>query len=146
MTGFVVVDAERRLLGLLTARDLLAGEGPDRVDALMTPRERLVTADAGIGLEEARRLLTSNRVEKLPLVDADDRVQGLITLRDLALADRYPRATRDEQRAAARRGGDRDPRRLPPPRRGAASRPRPTRSCSTSRTGTRTPRSRLCRS
>ena len=76
VTGFVVVDPERRLLGLLTARDLLAGEGPDRVDALMTPREKLVTADAGIGLEEARRLLTSNRVEKLPLVDADDRVAG----------------------------------------------------------------------
>jgi len=95
VTGFVVVDAERRLLGLLTARDLLAGDGPDRVDALMTPRERLVTGDAGIGLEDARHLLTSNRVEKLPLVDEDDRVQGLITLRDLALADRYPRATRD---------------------------------------------------
>jgi IMP dehydrogenase len=95
VTGFVVVDPERRLLGLLTARDLLAGEGPERADALMTPRERLVTADPGIGLEEARRLLTSNRVEKLPLVDGDDRVQGLITLRDLALADRFPRATRD---------------------------------------------------
>jgi IMP dehydrogenase len=97
VTGFVVVDHEQRLLGLLTARDLLAGEGPERVDALMTPRERLVTADPGIGLAEARRLLASNRVEKLPLVDADDRVQGLVTLRDLALADRYPRATRDEK-------------------------------------------------
>ncbi len=63
----------------------------------MTPRERLVTAAPGIDLGEARRLLTANRVEKLPLVDADDLVQGLITLRDLALADRYPRATRDDQ-------------------------------------------------
>ena len=97
VTGFVVVDPERKLLGLLTARDLLAGEGPERVDALMTPRERLVTAAPGIGLEDARRLLTANRIEKLPLVDANDGVQGLITLRDLALADRYPRATRDEK-------------------------------------------------
>jgi IMP dehydrogenase len=97
VTGFVVVDPERRLLGLLTARDLLAGEGPDRVDALMTPRDRLVTAPPGIGLEEARGLLTANRIEKLPLVDGDDRVRGLITLRDLALADRYPRATRDDK-------------------------------------------------
>jgi len=97
VTGFVVVDPERRLLGLLTARDLLAGEGPDRGDALMTPRDRLVTAPPGIGLEEARGLLTANRIEKLPLVDGDDRVRGLITLRDLALADRYPRATRDDK-------------------------------------------------
>ncbi len=97
VTGFVVVGPGQRLLGLLTARDLLAGEGPDRVDALMTPRERLVTAGPGIGLHEARRLLTENRVEKLPLVDGDDRLQGLVTLRDLELSERYPRATRDEQ-------------------------------------------------
>jgi IMP dehydrogenase len=97
VTGFVVVGPDQQLLGLLTARDLLAGEGPERVDALMTPRERLVTAQPGIGLDEARRLLTTNRVEKLPLVDEQDRVQGLVTLRDLALADRYPRATRDDK-------------------------------------------------
>src|SRR5207342_740343 len=64
VTGFVVVDADRRLLGLLTARDMLAGEDGQRVDELMTPRERLVTGEPGIELEEARRLLTANRVEK----------------------------------------------------------------------------------
>ena len=95
MTGFVVVGPEQRLLGLLTARDMLAGENDQRVDELMTPRERLVTGEPGIELEDARRLLTANRVEKLPLVDGDDRVTGLVTLRDLSLADRYPRATRD---------------------------------------------------
>ena len=63
----------------------------------MTPRERLVTAQPGIELDDARRLLTANRIEKLPLVDDDGRVAGLVTLRDLALADRYPRATRDGQ-------------------------------------------------
>ena len=57
----------------------------------------LVTADAGIGLDEARRLLHANRVEKLPLVDDDDRVAGLVTLRDLASVERYPHATRDDQ-------------------------------------------------
>ncbi len=95
VTGFLVVDSERRLLGLLTARDLLAGEDGDRVDALMTPRERLVTAAPGIDLADARRLLTASRIEKLPLVGDDGRVAGLVTLRDLAVADRYPRATRD---------------------------------------------------
>ena len=97
VTGFLVAGSEQRLLGVLTARDLLAGADTDRVEELMTPRERLVTAAPGIDLGEARRLLTANRVEKLPLVDADDLIQGLITLRDLALADRYPRATRDDQ-------------------------------------------------
>jgi IMP dehydrogenase len=97
VTGFLVAGSEQRLLGVLTARDLLAGEDAHRVEELMTPRERLVTAAPGIDLGEARRLLTANRVEKLPLVDADGLVQGLITLRDLALADRYPRATRDDQ-------------------------------------------------
>jgi IMP dehydrogenase len=95
VTGFVVVDADRRLLGLLTARDLLAGEDGDRVEALMTPRDRLVVGAPGIALDEARRLLTASRIEKLPLVDADGRVTGLVTLRDLAVAVRYPRATRD---------------------------------------------------
>jgi IMP dehydrogenase len=95
VTGFLVVDPEKRLLGLLTARDLLAGKDGDRVEALMTPRERLVTAAPGIELDDARRLLTANRIEKLPLVDDDGKVAGLVTLRDLALADRYPRATRD---------------------------------------------------
>ena len=95
VTGLLVVDPERRLLGLLTARDLLAGEDGDRVDSLMTPVERLVTAEPGIELGAARRLLTANRIEKLPLVDSDGRVEGLVTLRDLAVADRYPQATRD---------------------------------------------------
>ncbi len=95
VTGFLVVDPERRLLGLLTARDLLAGEDGDRVEDLMTPLERLVTAPPGIALADARRLLTAGRIEKLPLVDGDGRVAGLVTLRDLAVADRYPRATRD---------------------------------------------------
>lgn len=95
VTGFVVVGAEQQLLGLITARDMLAGEDGQRVDELMTPRERLVTAPPGIDLPAARRLLTANRIEKLPLVDDDDRVLGLVTLRDLALAEEYPRATRD---------------------------------------------------
>ena len=97
VTGFVVVDPERRLLGVLTARDMLAGEDGDLVDSLMTPRDRLVTAPPGIELSDARRLLTANRIEKLPLVDDEGRVSGLVTLKDLSLADRYPRATRDGQ-------------------------------------------------
>ena len=113
VTGFVVVDQEQRLLGLLTARDMLAGEEGQRVDELMTPRERLVTAAPGIKLEEARRLLTANRVEKLPLVDGDDRVTGLVDApRPLARRPLPARHAR-RPRPVAGRGRDRDPRRLP---------------------------------
>ncbi len=96
VTGFIVVDPAGRLLGLLTARDLLAGEDGDLVETLMTPRERLVTGAPGIALHEARRLLTANRIEKLPLVDGDGSVTGLVTLKDLTFAARHPGATRDE--------------------------------------------------
>ena len=96
VTGLVVVDAERRPLGILTARDMRAAAEAGVADA-MTPADRLVTARPGIDLDEARKLLDRHRIEKLPLVDGDGRLAGLITLRDLALRDQYPQATRDEQ-------------------------------------------------
>jgi IMP dehydrogenase len=97
VTGFLVVGGDGLLLGVLTARDLAAGEPGDSVADLMTPLERLVIAQPGIGLEDAKRLLHRNRVEKLPLVDDDGRAAGLVTLRDLASVEQYPNATRDEQ-------------------------------------------------
>jgi IMP dehydrogenase len=96
VTGLVVVDAERRPLGILTARDMRAAAEAG-VAAAMTPADRLVSARPGIDLDEARKLLDRHRIEKLPLVDGDGRLAGLITLRDLALRDQYPQATRDSQ-------------------------------------------------
>jgi IMP dehydrogenase len=63
----------------------------------MTPRERLVTGGPGTTSEEAARLLRDARVEKLPLVDADDRLVGLITLRDLMQRAERPEATKDDR-------------------------------------------------
>jgi IMP dehydrogenase len=96
VTGLVVVDAERRPVGILTARDMRADAG-DTVASAMTPAERLVTARPGIDLDEARKLLDRHRIEKLPLVGGDGRLAGLITLRDIGLRDRLPQATRDGQ-------------------------------------------------
>jgi len=94
VTGLLVADGER-LAGIVTARDV-RGEPDDRpVGEVMTPRERLVTAQPGITLEEADELMHRHRIEKLPLVDGD-RLAGLITLRDVELRDRLPYATRDE--------------------------------------------------
>ncbi|HEX2375296.1 MAG TPA: IMP dehydrogenase, partial [Actinomycetota bacterium] len=96
VTGLVVVDPERRPVGILTARDMRA-DGGDTVASAMTPAERLVTARPGIDLDEARKLLDRHRIEKLPLVGDDGRLAGLITLRDIGLRDRWPQATRDGQ-------------------------------------------------
>ena len=96
VTGLVVVDGERRPLGILTARDMRAVRG-GTVAAAMTPAARLVTAKPGIDLTEARELLDRHRIEKLPLVGDDGRLAGLITLRDLSVHDRHPNASRDER-------------------------------------------------
>lgn len=94
--GLLVLDDDNRVLGLVTARDVLFEDDLEKpVATVMTPRERLVTAPPEIGLEEARKILHEHRVEKLPLVDNQGRLRGLITSRDIRSRMRYPRATKD---------------------------------------------------
>jgi IMP dehydrogenase len=85
------------LAGLLTARDVPWYGHPEeaRVEAFMTPFERLRTAEAGVGLADAERMLFENRVEKLPLVDAQRRIQGLITKQDVILHRHRPHVSKD---------------------------------------------------
>jgi IMP dehydrogenase len=96
VSGLVVVDAEGRLLGLLTRRDLgISPKNSVEVRQAMTPRERLVTAGQHITPVQARQLMYENRVEKLPVIDEADHLLGLITMRDLTKFERYPLATVD---------------------------------------------------
>jgi IMP dehydrogenase len=95
VSGLLVVDPDGRLAGILTTRDVRAGAGGDTVADHMTPRERLVTGPAGISAADALELLHRHRIEKLPLADAEGRVAGMVTLRDLEQEARYPQATRD---------------------------------------------------
>ncbi len=96
--GLVVVDEAGRLLGLLTSRDvLLASDDDEKVQAVMTPRERLVVAMEGELLDTARLKLHQHRIEKLPLVDADNRIKGLITAQDIVKLQQHPNATKDEK-------------------------------------------------
>jgi IMP dehydrogenase len=95
VSGLLVVDPDGRLAGILTTRDVRAGGGGDTVADHMTPRERLVTGPAGISAADALELLHRHRIEKLPLADAEGRVAGMVTLRDLEQEARYPQATRD---------------------------------------------------
>jgi len=86
-----------RLLGIVTTRDLLFAQPTETVLDVMTPRERLVTAPPEVSQEEAKQLLKSQRLEKLPLVDAEFRVRGLITSKDLSLKENRPYASLDKE-------------------------------------------------
>jgi IMP dehydrogenase len=92
-----VVDPARRLLGLLTERDVRFVPGTARVADRMTPRERLVVHRGAIDHAGAARIMAERKIKKLPLVDADDRLTGLVTARDLVALARHPFATRDAE-------------------------------------------------
>ena len=97
VSGLLVVDADARLAGILTTRDLRAAAGTGVVSEHMTPLDRLITGEPGITPEDALALLHEHRIEKLPLADADGRVAGMVTLRDLEQEAHYPLATRDAE-------------------------------------------------
>ena len=92
----VVMDDRRQLKGLLTERDVRfidIGEGT--VGSRMTPTDALVVGHGELSLEEAERLMIERKVKKLPLVDADGVLIGLITAKDIVRQERLPFATRD---------------------------------------------------
>lgn len=96
--GLAVVDSERRLLGLVTTRDvMLDADDGDPISAVMTPRAKLVTVGIGVSLETARAELHTHRVEKLPIIDQDGRLQGLVTAKDIVKWERHPDATKDNK-------------------------------------------------
>ncbi|MGI8456901.1 MAG: IMP dehydrogenase [Propionibacteriaceae bacterium] len=97
ISGVPVVDAQMHLLGIVTNRDMRFENDPSRlVGAVMTPMP-LITGQVGISSEDALALLAKNKIEKLPLVDQQGRLKGLITLKDFVKSDQYPDASKDEQ-------------------------------------------------
>jgi IMP dehydrogenase len=97
ISGVPITDGDGILVGILTNRDLrFETDTAQPVSALMTERD-LVTAPVGTTLDEAERILHRNKVEKLPVVDADGRLRGLITVKDISKRIEYPDATKDEQ-------------------------------------------------
>ncbi len=96
VSGVPIVDADGVLVGILTNRDLrFEDDATQPVSALMTSRN-LVTAPVGTTIEEAEEILRRHKVEKLPVVDADGRLRGLITVKDIQKRIDYPEATKDE--------------------------------------------------
>jgi IMP dehydrogenase len=93
----VVVDGSRKLKGLLTARDVRFVAGQRQVAERMTPLEKLVVHRGPISLDEAERLMVERKIKKLPLVDEQGVLAGLITAKDIVEQKRLPLATRDAQ-------------------------------------------------
>ena len=97
ISGVPIVDSESRLVGILTNRDLRFHDDADQpVEAVMTGRN-LVTAPVGTTLDEAQAILGRNRIEKLPVVDANGILRGLITVKDIQRRAEYPYATKDDR-------------------------------------------------
>ena len=97
VSGVPITDDAGVLVGILTNRNLRFENDVDQpVSALMTARN-LVTAPVGTTLAEAEEILHRNKIEKLPVVDADGRLRGLITVKDIQKKIEFPEATKDER-------------------------------------------------
>lgn len=97
ITGVPVVDDEKRLVGILTSRDLRFETNFDqKVEDVMTPKERLISALEGVALDEAKKLLHKHRIEKLPVVDKTGQLKGLITIKDILRTITNPFANKDQ--------------------------------------------------
>ena len=98
VSGFPVVDpATRKLVGILTNRDVRFAENPATPASALMTRENLATVREGVSQAEARALLQRRKIERLIVVDDDGRATGLITVKDMDKAEAYPLAAKDEQ-------------------------------------------------
>ncbi len=98
VSGLPVVDLDDRLLGIITNRDLrftpVAEWATTKVDEVMTPMP-LITAPVGISREDATALLRQHKRERLPIVDPEGRLAGLITVKDFVKSEQFPNASKD---------------------------------------------------
>ncbi len=86
------------LVGIITNRDMrFMTDFNVKISTVMTPKERLITAPVGTTLDQAKTILQKHRVEKLPLVDENGKLSGLITIKDIEKAVKYPNSARDDQ-------------------------------------------------
>ena len=95
ISGVPVTDTQGRLVGIVTNRDMRFEDDRSRLVREVMTTENLVTAPVGVSREKAFGLLRKHKVEKLPLVDADNRLRGLITVKDFIKSEQFPNATKD---------------------------------------------------
>ena len=97
VTGLLVADEAKHLLGLVTNRDLTFADDYALIKHVMTKRENLVVGDANTGLDEALKKFAEHKIEKLPLVDGENKIIGLITAGDIFKRGKYPQANVDSK-------------------------------------------------
>ena len=108
ISGLPIVDGGGRLLGIITNRDLQFERNLEQPIREAMTKEKLVTAPVGTDLDEAERILARHRIEKLPVVDQDGVLRGLITVKDIFKRREHPNANKDQHgrlRVAAAVGG-----------------------------------------
>ena len=95
ISGVPITTPDKKLVGILTNRDLRFESNYDQPISNVMTKERLVTAPVGTSLEEAKGILGKHRIEKLPIVDKDGYLKGLITIKDIEKSIQYPNSARD---------------------------------------------------
>jgi IMP dehydrogenase len=111
ISGVPIVDGQGRLIGIITNRDLQFERNLDQPIREAMTKENLVTAPVGTSLDDAERILAKHRIEKLPVVDAQGMLKGLITVKDIFKRREHPLANKDQHgrlRVAAAVGGAQD--------------------------------------
>jgi len=97
VSGLIVTDADNRLMGVLAERDFMfINSSKLLIKDIMTPRDKLITGKPNLTYDEAKQIIIKNKIEKIPLVDEDDRVVGLVTADDLRHSIDYPNANIDD--------------------------------------------------
>jgi IMP dehydrogenase len=96
ISGVPIVDADDRLVGIITNRDLQFERDLDRTLRDAMTKDRLITAPEGTTLDEAERILAKHRIEKLPVVDQSGKLMGLITVKDIHKRRLYPHSNKDK--------------------------------------------------
>ena len=98
ISGVPICEEDGTLVGILTNRDMrFMTDYSVKIADVMTPKEKLVTAMSGTTLEEAKKVLMASKVEKLPLVDKNGKLTGLVTIKDIEKSLKYPNTARDSQ-------------------------------------------------
>ncbi|WP_055667063.1 IMP dehydrogenase [Desnuesiella massiliensis] len=93
----VPITTEGKLVGIITNRDIVFEKNyTKKIDEVMTKKD-LITAPEGTTIEEAKEILKAHKIEKLPLVDKDNNLRGLITIKDIEKAIKFPNAAKDSQ-------------------------------------------------
>ncbi|EAH7581045.1 IMP dehydrogenase [Campylobacter lari] len=95
ISGVPVVDENKTLIGILTNRDLRFETNFDNLVENVMTKMPLITAKKGSTLDDAERIFSTNKVEKLPIVDENNRLEGLITIKDLKKRKEYPNSNKD---------------------------------------------------